>query len=690
MVAAAYSGIKLNANRLARSGSRLGRMISLSVLVGLLAGLGARALESSLQFGQEHLIGKVANPGGVDFLQFNWAILFYPMIGGLISGLIVGLICRPTRAHGTAVLVDAFHHFGAELSLRDSVMKALAAVCVISLGGSVGKEAVIAVLGAAIGSFISTRLKLSRPERRLFLIAGCAAGVGAIFKCPLGGAIFATSVLYREPEIEADALMPSVIASVTSYSVFMAFGGYGIYLLSGIGTLTFTHPIELIAYTALALVCAGASILFYYCLEGTVHLKRRYRLPRWLSPAIAGLIVGAIACGIPQVMDAHYQFLQNELDGTFLSQHTWSQWALLFLLVMVAKCLATGLMIGAESAGGLFGPVLFIGGSTGAAAGAFLEAFFPGTFPPTLRHALIPVAMAGVFSASLRTPLAAIVMITEMTGSYGLIVPLMLVTTLAYVLGRRWGVYPEQLAGPNESPAHAGRPLVTMLEDWDACQLMDSKWPYVAHPGTTLAELMAKVPGGSRPTFAVVKDQRLVGIVGTSDILRAVELKILPHVVRAVDIMTPEPVMLYPDDNLYGALGIFDRYNLEVLPIVSEDKGEFTGMLTRAAIVAAVRVRLAEQREHAIREHAGFSALDKEAQLVDLLGEFTDPQKKCIQRVNVPHEAIGKSLRECDYHRNYGSQVIAIESRNGELSSPVDPDRPLEKDDILIVIQNPK
>ncbi len=686
MVAAAYSGIINNANRLARSGSRLGRMIYLSVLVGLVIGLTARGLEWSIGFGQEQLIGRVVDPGSATFFHFNWAILFYPMFGGIISGILVGLLCRPTRAHGTAVLVDSFHHFGAVLPLRDSALKAFAAVCVISLGGSVGKEAVIAVLGASIGSTLATAFKRSRMERRLFLIAGCAAGVGAIFKCPLGGAIFATTVLYREPEIEASALMSAIIASVTSYSVFMAFGGYGIYLFSGIGTLTFTHPIELIAYTGLAFLCAAAGIFFYYCLEGMTHLRQHFKIPSWLSPAIAGLIVGAIACAIPQVMDSRYQFLQNVLDGALLGNYTWAHWALLFVAVMTAKCVATGTMIGGQSAGGLFGPVLFIGGATGAAAGAFLEVFFPDTFPPALRHALIPVAMAGVFSASLRTPLAAIVMITEMTGSYGLIVPLMLVTTLSYVLGRRWGVYPEQMVGPNESPAHAGRSLATMLGDWTSAELMNLKWPFIAHPGTTLAELLAKIPTGARPTFAVVKDRELVGVVSTGDILRAVELKILPHVIRAVDIMSHPPVVLYPDDDLYGALGIFDRHNLEALPVVTKETGEFAGMLTRSSIFTAVRERLAEQREHALREHAGFSALEKEARLVDLLGEFTDPQKSCIKRISSPQELIGKSLRESDYRRNYGCQVIAIEASTGELSSPPDPDKPIQRGDVLIIL----
>jgi len=174
---------------LTKSGSRLGRLILLSIAVGLVSGLVARALESALLFGSQNLIGRIITLGGGEVLTFRWGVLLLPALGGLISGLVVGLLCKPTRAHGTAVLIDAFHHFGAELSLRSSILKALAAVAVISLGGSVGKEAVIAVLAAAIGSSMAGRLGMTPRERRMFLTAGCAAGVGAIFQCPLGGAI---------------------------------------------------------------------------------------------------------------------------------------------------------------------------------------------------------------------------------------------------------------------------------------------------------------------------------------------------------------------------------------------------------------------------------------------------------------------------------------------------------------------
>ena len=147
-------------------GRRWSRTLLLSVLVGMLSGFAARALETLVDVGFTRLIGRLAKPAAVTILQFSWGVLLLPVVGGLVSGVVIAFLCRPTRAHGTAVLIDAFHHGNAEMSLRDSALKALAAAVVISCGGSVGKEAAIAVLCAALGAAVSRRLGVSVRERR--------------------------------------------------------------------------------------------------------------------------------------------------------------------------------------------------------------------------------------------------------------------------------------------------------------------------------------------------------------------------------------------------------------------------------------------------------------------------------------------------------------------------------------------
>jgi len=669
------------------AGSRLGRMILLSVATGVAAGLAAKALETGVQVGVDGVIGRVVRPSAPDVLEFKGSVLLLPALGGLLAGLVVAACCRRTRAHGTAVLIEAFHRERAELPLGDALVKAAAAALLIAFGASVGKEAPIAVLGAAIGTAGAGLAGMTPRERRIFLIAGCAAGVGAVFQCPLGGAVFATTVLYREPEIEGDALMPSIIASVTSYSTFMAFGGYGHRLLTGTEALAFRGPEELAAYGGLAIVCAGVGMLFCFCLRVFGRFWSRTRLPRALSPAAAGLFCGLVACGLPQIMDPRYEFVQRALDGAFLEgSRPWLWWAVLFSLVVLAKCVATAAMMGAESAGGLFGPVVFMGGTAGAAAGAFVEAFFPGAFPETLRESLIPVGMAGVLSASLRTPLAAIVMVTEMTGSYGLIVPLMLVSVLAYILGRPWGVYAEQVNGPHESPAHAGESVVSLLENWKVREFMEAPWPHVASPGDTLPALVSRIPAVEHPTFVVLEGERPVGLVSMRDVARAIDLKHASSVIIAADLMSPPPQVVRPGDDLYGTLELFRGHGAELLPVVEEKGGRFLGVLARQEILRGLRERFSEQRSHLLREHAGLAALAREGYIETLLSELAVPPEGKVERRPPPPEAVGRTLRETGFRGRYGCHVIAVETAAEGTLAPPDPDRPLRADDVLVVI----
>jgi CIC family chloride channel protein len=669
--------------------SRLGRTFLLSVTVGFLSGLAARGFESGLQSGVQNVIGRHSDPSGFQILNFRWGVLLLPALGGLVSGLVVTLLTRPTRAHGTAVLIDAFHHQGAEISLKDSILKALAAAAVISCGGSVGKEAPIAVLGAAVGTTLAAALGMTPRERRLFLIAGCAAGVGAIFQCPLGGALFATTVLYREPEIEGDALLPSIIASVTSYSTFMAFGGYGKRLLVGTGALAFQSPAELAPYLGLAMLCALVGILFYHCMRATPRLFAKLRLPRWLTPGVAGLAGGIIACALPQVMDSRYGFIQRALDGPgIVGVPVWLETAALFAVVIVAKSVATSLMMGSDSAGGLFGPVVFMGGAVGAAMGALLEALFPGAFPESLRRSLIPVGMAGVLSASLRTPLAAIVMVTEMTGSYGLIVPLMLVSMVAYLLGRRWGVYAEQVGSPHDSPAHAGESMISLLESLRVKDLMEELWPYVVGPERTLPELVSLMTGGTRPTFAVVDGRRLMGTIPPSNIALATGSDGPSRVFCALDLLAPEMKVVFLEDDLYSTLDLFRRLSLDVLPVLDQRSGEYAGMLSREAILRALRKRLADQRYHMLREHAGLTALAQESLVENLLSEISSHNTGKVHRMSVPDELAGKPLKDSGFRSRFEARVIAIQRATGELLTPPDPDHILLKEDMLIVFSD--
>jgi len=668
-----------------------GRFLVLGALAGILGGLAAAGFEWGLHIGSHFLVGRFTHLGAGEVYRFHWGVLLLPALGGLVSGIVIHALCRRATGHGTDVLVRAFHHDLGKLRLKAPLAKAAAAVWVIACGGSAGPEGPIAALGAAIGSTLGRVFGVTPRERRVLLLAGCGAGVGAIFQCPLGGALFATSILYREPEFEADAIVPSVVASVLGYSTFMVFWGFGEHMLHGATTLTFGSPIELVPYALLGLLCGGVSIFFSLCMR---TVEERWlpwsRLPRWFAPAVGGLATGALACLLPQVMDGQYRFIQNAMDGHLFAnegQINWWWWAGVFGSIALVKCIATGLTVGSGGSGGVLGPSVFVGGAVGAFLGALCEAVYPGTFPEGLREALIPVGMGGVLAATMRTPMAAIVMVTEMTGSYGLIVPSMLVCIGSYVVGRGWGLIRAQVRGAAESPAHAGDLVVHTLQSWKIKELLERDRAITVAPDTPLAELVKRIQFGTWPVFAVIQEKRFLGLISSSDIQQSIDEPTLAEVVIAADMMREPHAILHPDENVYRALNEFRHGHDGVLPVVASGPDrQWLGALTREGIFNAVRGQIEKMQQSTMREHRGLAAIGQEGQLQELLAGFVPQRKHKVQRLFVPLQAVGHSLREADFRRHFGAQVIAIEQADGSIQCPPDIDAPLRTEQRLVAL----
>ncbi|MFQ5429101.1 MAG: chloride channel protein [Phycisphaerae bacterium] len=672
---------------LPRPAARWSRLFGLGMVVGVLGGVAAAGLDWGLEHGAELLVGRIANLSGAATFRFEWSILLLPALGGLLSGIVVCTLCPESVGHGTDLLTRAFHRNLGAMPVKGPLIKGVAAVGVISCGGSAGPEGPIAALGAGLGSSVGKLFGLTPQERRILLVAGCAAGVGAIFQSPLGGAFFATSLLYSEEEFESGAMVPSFVASVIGYTAFMVMrGGLGRfdYMLHSDSPLVFSHAAELIPYALLGLLCAGAAIFFSVCLRFVEHrLVPWSRLPRWLAPALGGLATGGMACMLPQVMDGQYGFIQHAMTGfesiSSMSDFGWWRWAGLFGAVAALKCVATASTLGSGGSGGMLGPSVFIGGAVGAFLGAAIEAVYPGTLPEGVRQALIPVGMGGVLAAGMRTPVAAIVMVTEMTGSFGLIVPLMLVCMSAYVVGRRWGLNKEQVPTSADSPAHTGDAIVHILERWQVSDLMEPAWEDTVPPGTPLSALVERITPGTRPVFAVAEDGRLLGLISVPDIRRIMEEPALAEAIIAADIMTERLETVHPDIDLYQALNVLRIGNHQVLPVVSRDRSRrWLGMLSRERIFTAIRDSLEEMHGLMFREHAGLEAIKQEGQLQQLVMGVAPMRRDMIQRLLVPMDAVGKSLREADFRKHYGAQVIAIEQPDGQIQCPPDLDRPLE------------
>ena len=209
------------------------RVLGSAVLVGVVAGLGAVLFYLATRIVSYYALGELAayhptpRPAGepdVTWLPEQarplvpWLLLVIPAVGGLISGWLVFTFAPEAEGHGTDAVIDAYHHKDGYIRPRVPLVKIVSSAITIGTGGSGGREGPIAQIGAGFGSFLADALRMRPAERRVLTAAGMGAGIAAIFRAPLAGALFAAEVLYWSPEFEAEVIIPAGIASVVSYT----------------------------------------------------------------------------------------------------------------------------------------------------------------------------------------------------------------------------------------------------------------------------------------------------------------------------------------------------------------------------------------------------------------------------------------------------------------------------------------
>jgi chloride channel protein, CIC family len=392
------------------------------------------------------VLREVVGPHGL------WLVPLAVALGGLIVGFLVQRLAPETEGHGTDTVVQAFHRADGALRARVTPVKLLGSAITIGSGGSAGREGPIALAAAGIGSWYATATGRTGAERRLLLLVGMAAGIAAIFRSPVGAALFAVEVLYADMEFESGALLLAMLASVVAYALNGFFVGWRP-LFRVPGHLTLPHPLDNGWYLALGvgagLVATVMPVVFY----GTRDVFRWLKVPAEVKPALGGLLMGALALVWPQVIGGGYGWMQEAIDGRLA--------AVTLLSLVFAKPLAMSLTISSGGSGGVFAPTLFVG----AMLGGLLASL---THLPAAPFVI--VGTAAVFAGAARVPVASLMMVTEMTGGYTLLVPAALAVMVSYLVQRRLSarfkyhsLYEAQVATRADSPAHHSEHLKIAL-----------------------------------------------------------------------------------------------------------------------------------------------------------------------------------------------------------------------------------
>lgn len=609
------------------------RWFLLAGAVGVIAGIGAICFFGLSHWAFETLMGGVAQfhpapprgelaadevdrvfdyaGGTIDPL---WCILL-PTLGGLVVGWIVFTWAPEAQGHGTDGAVDAYHRKRGVIASRVIWVKTLASAITLGTGGSGGREGPIAQIGAGFGSWLATRLRLSDRERRILLAVGMGAGVSAIFRAPLAGALFAAEILYRDPDFESEVILPSLFGCIISYSVFTGWFGQGSLFATELSPnaahLAFGSPLELVPYLALGLVLCVFVKSYVSCFYGIESAFHRLPIKPHFKPAIGGALTGGFALLILEltgdgrvlsVLAFGYAAIQEAFDMNAATYQGEVAWGLvgIFFLVAAGKILTTSLTIGSGGSAGVFGPSMVIGGAVGCATGVLFNGIWPEVAPHPGAFAI--VGMAGFFTGCAHTPISTLLMVSEVTGDYKLLVPAMLCCALTFSICRKATIYRAQVAARQDSPAHRGDFIYDVLEGMRVETMSDRFRPAeTVRERTSLREMMPFVTDGHSHYFPVLDDEdRLVGVFSFNDIRRFLRNESVWDLMVARDVMTTPVIAVTPADDLTAVMRRFTLKNIDELPVVdTDDPTRLLGMLRRREVIAAYNEHIAREQEAA-------------------------------------------------------------------------------------------
>ena len=437
------------------------RLVFYAVILGLVGGTGALFFLWLLHMGELLLIQPLGHyhyltvaaaykHPMVPAFHIYWFIPVATTVGGLFAGFLVYTFAPEAEGHGTDGAVRAFHDTGGYIRPRVPLVKSLASAITIGSGGSAGREGPTAQIAAGVGSIMGGLLRVPDDERRLIVLMGMAAGLSAIFKSPLGTAIFAVEILYSGMAFEGDALLYTFISAAIAYAVVGSVNGWA--PLFFVANQPFGSALNLIWYGAVGVFAGIVGAILPAAFYGIRDAFRALALPNHFKPAIGGLLVGLIGMVLPGILGGGYGYMQLMLEGA-------AGLSLSFLLLLLlGKIVTLSLTIGSGGSGGVFAPTLYIGAILGAGLAVLLH--FMG-FTAISITTLAVASMAAVFAGAARVPVASLVMVIEMTGGFQLVMPTMLAVSLSYIVqvaltrhSRYPTLYEAQVPLPVDSPVH--------------------------------------------------------------------------------------------------------------------------------------------------------------------------------------------------------------------------------------------
>lgn len=563
-------------------------MIILSLFVGICCGLAAVLLKSAIEFIHHSLTS------WFDGEAYNFLYLIYPGIGMLIAMLFVRFIVKDNIGHGVTKVLQAVSKNESKIRSHNIWTSMAASSVTIGFGGSVGAEAPIVYTGAAIGSNVARYMGLSYKNMTILLGCGAAGAVAGIFKAPLAGVLFTLEILLFN--ISMTSILPLLLSTISATVISYIFLGDKPPFECTISPFEL-HNLPF--YVLLGLFSAACSVYFTRMTLWLEDKIKSIRKPfvRW---AISASCLGLLIFLFPPLFGEGYEHLHELLNGgtidlegqTILAFFLRKAWLVpvFFLLVLLLKVFSMSFTNAGGGVGGTFGPTLFIGAIAGFVLSRTINLIAGPGFVPEQNFVL--VGMAGLMAGVMQAPMTAIFLIADMTGGYGLLIPLILTSTISYAATRMvepYSIYTKRIAKKGELLTHdSDQAVLTLLKTGD---LIESDFKTV-RIDATLGELVAVVAESKRNIFPVLDSRNhFQGFVSLEDIRREMFKTEQYETTHVYNYMKSAPAYVYIDEKMDSVMRKFEQTEAWNLPVVEADR-TYVGFVSKSKIFSAYRDQL--------------------------------------------------------------------------------------------------
>ncbi len=564
-------------------------LVLLALMIGIVAAVAAAGLHTLVTKLEAFGIW-LTTPQNMHEVFYLGLLLFLPLAGLVASFLVQRYLGGPRYAKSLSPLIFALTRRRTNIPAVETVNHMLSSALSVGLGGSAGLEAPSALTGAAIGSNSAKLFRVNQKHRNLLIGCGAAAAISAIFGSPIGGVLFAAEVLL--PEFSVSALIPMLMSSAVAAVVARQIMGDSTFVIA------ITLPWKTNAVPYYFLLGIVTALVGVYIIRGAYatgnRLKTKFRSP-WHRLFVGGGILCVLLFLFPLLRGQGYLYIEKLFHGNLeeiaasspLLTNIPSQGAvlvILFMAVILLKVIASALTVDAGGDGGIFAPSMFIGAFTGFGFARLVN--MTGVIQ-LQEHNFVAVGMCGVFTAVMRAPLTGIFLIAEVTRGYILLVPLMIVSAVAFLVGRMFephSIYRKALAEGNLLDANRDE---TMLKRLPVRLNMSTEF-YALKVDQPLAELVSRVEQMPDEIFPVLDaGGKLLGVVHLEKILNVMLNPGVYNLLLVMDLMDPPVGIVSPDDDLSWAMANFEKYNLQYLPVC--EAGVFLGFVAKASIFAKYR-----------------------------------------------------------------------------------------------------